>query len=127
MFAVEAGSEATILCPVQVGRLSACYYGRWLKDTRLIISIPVPGRDCTPQAPVSSEERYTVDRETFSLKIANAHPEDSGNYTCELLALNPTSGLGQSLYRGLVNQSLSVSGEFHIIMSNQVCILRRCS
>ena len=112
-FAVEAGKEATVLCPVQVGRLYSCYYGCWLKGTRSIANVPQPGRDCTPQDPMSPDGKYTIDRETFSLIITNAQPEDSGNYTCELMALNPASDFGTTVsYGGSIKQLLSVGGKF---------------
>ena len=113
--AVESGGEAILLCPIEVGRLSACYYGNWRKNSTTVSEVRSPGRNCaTPRSAESSpRDKYSVDiQNSFSLIIYSTNPADSGDYMCELLSVDPSSRDGTTVSYGMsAPVMLSVGGK----------------
>ena len=108
-----SGSDVTFSCPYDVGRLSGCYYGEWLKGSTTIVEILNPGLGCRNIRDTPASQKYLIDRITFSLTITDVVPADSGNYTCALVLVDPQSPGGQTVpFTPLVSHSLSIDGEF---------------
>lgn len=92
--------------------LSGCYFGRWLKNSMLIIEISSPGQDCANVRDTPTDPKYTIDRRNFTLTIMEIAPADGGNYTCELMLVDPESPAGNTVpFNPPVTHTLSVDGE----------------
>ena len=127
--AARSGRNVTFSCPYDVGRLSGCYFGGWSKDMISIIQISNPGPGCRDIRGTPTNQKYLLDRSTFSLTIINLMPADGGNYTCELSLVDPQSPVGQTVpFTPLIAHTLSVDGEFACQpLTIQVALMMRTS
>ena len=116
----QSGEAVTLDCPYEVGRLSGCYFGGWLKNQTRVIDIGSPGPRCANVKDSMSEgAKYSIDRSTFSLTIRNLVATDSDVYTCDLSLVDPATPNGQTVRipgtaRPATN-TLSVDGEITIL------------
>lgn len=118
-YAVQSSDvPITLLCPHEPGRLQGCYFGRWSKESRPIVEVARPGPNtCEPAGRISTmNSKYHLDRETFSLTINSIEARtDSGNYSCELMVLDPASPVGTthvvSRALAIIILSLTVDGK----------------
>ena len=94
-----------------------------------IIEISSPGLGCRDVRGTPTNQKYLLDRSTFSLTIINLMPADGGNYTCELSLVDPQSSAGQTVpFTPLVAHTLSVDGEFACQpLTMQVALMMRTS
>ena len=114
--------QAILPCPIDVGRLSACYFGSWFKNMTKVAEVQSPtGEHCSNPGSVNSFPRgnYSVDvKNSFSLTIISATPADTGDdYICELLSINPATSLGNTVFIGNSSAApfkLSVGGKLVI-------------
>lgn len=97
--AAQSGETVTLSCPFEVGKLSGCYFGRWLKNMTKIIEISSPGPLCEGIQTIDTLEsaKYSLDRSTFSLTITNVMATDSDIYVCDLSLVNPAVPTGQTV------------------------------
>lgn len=127
----RSGETVTLQCPYAVGRLSGCYYGSWRKNSTQtqLIGISSPGPRCLDVKAITSEfegAKYSIDRSTFNLTIANLVATDSDVYICDLSLVDPAVSTGQTVHfinmPGMTrpaSNTLSVDGEitnFHAVM-----------
>ena len=104
IYAVQStDSEVRIPCSFQPGKLYACYFGEWFKDSIKIFSIAKPNAmTCGSISPGrqimnTDENKYWMDEETFELVISSVNAMiDSGRYQCQLRVLNPATMTGQT-------------------------------
>ena len=92
--AVESRKTAVLACPIKVGRLSACYYGNWFKNSTKVSTVLSPGQNCANPRSAESipSDKYSVNvKNSFSLIIHSTTPADSSDYRCELLSIDPAS------------------------------------
>ena len=111
----------TLRCPYEPGSLTSCYYGEWRRGSTPIVRVGRPRMlDCEPGRVeiLGDPEKYSLDRETFSLSISSLDANtDSGDYQCRLSVLNPASPIGSTLnFEPFITLSLTVDGKLRCLL-----------
>lgn len=110
-FFATTTSQAVIHCPLQPGALTHLYYGTWTRNGVTLVDIPQPIDANTPQDAVIPDDRFDIDRNTFSLIINSVEATDAGNdYQCTLRVFNPLSPDTIDLNTDAVQITLMVNG-----------------
>lgn len=91
-FYAGSGQNATLLCPIQPGKLQQQYSVVWKRNQTTLQRFPA--------LPVGSGlEKYKIDANTFSLTIFNVNIEDKSTlYTCKVSVTNLPDQGGQEYY-----------------------------
>lgn len=104
--------SVTLLCPFVPGRLQSCYYGEWRRRSTTIFSVEKPDTDCNSLTREPDfDEKYHVDRATFSLTISMLEAADSGVYECHLMILDPASPTAETVNFPVHPLNLTVDGK----------------
>ena len=80
-YAVQSSDRSvTLLCPFVPGQLQSCYYGQWRRGSTPVIEVEKPDTNCASHGGRSmNENKYHLNRATFSLTITMLEAADSGH------------------------------------------------
>ena len=126
-YAVQSTDQSvTLLCSFVPGHLQSCYYGEWMKGSAIIFRVEKPDTGCASRGSENfNENKYRLDRATFSLTISMLEATDTDTYKCLLRILDPASPTAATVQFPVHPLDLTVDGKcsLHFSMFMQVPIV----